>query len=123
MQVNDDDSCQLEIVHPPSNPNLPILWAFLILFITEIIWLIIKMIYKNPRYRQYFIQKFVRAQSEQNDSILDATEYDQHNENIVENVPRRKTKRVKCLDAFRGLAIVIMIFVNYGGGGYSFFAQ
>ena len=29
-----------------------------------------------------------------------------------------KRKRVKSLDAFRGLSITIMIFVNYGGGGY-----
>ena len=29
-----------------------------------------------------------------------------------------KPKRVKSLDAFRGLSITIMIFVNYGGGGY-----
>ena len=40
----------------------------------------------------------------------------------AEERPRRK-RRVKSLDAFRGLAIVIMIFVNYGGGGYSFFAH
>lgn len=29
--------------------------------------------------------------------------------------------RVKSLDVFRGLAIILMIFVNYGGGQYSFF--
>lgn len=34
---------------------------------------------------------------------------------------RRETGRLKSLDAFRGLAIVLMIFVNYGGGGYWFF--
>lgn len=35
-----------------------------------------------------------------------------------------KTKvssRVMSLDTFRGLSITIMIFVNYGGGGYWFF--
>ena len=35
----------------------------------------------------------------------------------------KSRRRVKSLDAFRGLSIVIMIFVNYGGGGYYFFAQ
>ena len=33
----------------------------------------------------------------------------------------KKARRVKSLDAFRGLAITIMIFVNYGGGSYYFF--
>ena len=46
-----------------------------------------------------------------------------YRETPLEERPRRKNKRVRSLDAFRGLAIVIMIFVNYGGGGYSFFAQ
>ena len=34
-----------------------------------------------------------------------------------------RSKRLKSLDTFRGLALTIMIFVNYGGGGYFFFAH
>ncbi|EEB11606.1 conserved hypothetical protein [Pediculus humanus corporis] len=34
---------------------------------------------------------------------------------------RIKNSRIKSLDAFRGLAILIMIFVNYNGGDYSVF--
>ena len=33
----------------------------------------------------------------------------------------RQSRRVKSLDAFRGLSITVMIFVNYGGGSYYFF--
>ena len=29
--------------------------------------------------------------------------------------------RLGCLDTFRGLSLYLMIFVNYGGGGYHFF--
>jgi heparan-alpha-glucosaminide N-acetyltransferase len=32
----------------------------------------------------------------------------------------KKKKRVVSLDVFRGMCITIMIFVNYGGGGYCF---
>lgn len=32
-----------------------------------------------------------------------------------------KKKRLQSLDTFRGMSLVIMIFVNYGGGGYWFF--
>ena len=35
--------------------------------------------------------------------------------------PRPKKERVLSLDTFRGLSVAIMIFVNYGGGGYWFF--
>ncbi|XP_062520887.1 heparan-alpha-glucosaminide N-acetyltransferase-like [Corticium candelabrum] len=34
---------------------------------------------------------------------------------------KQATRRSKPLDAFRGLSLVVMIFVNYGGGGYWFF--
>ena len=39
-------------------------------------------------------------------------------ENETENDKDRakKRRRVKSLDAFRGVAMVVMIFVNYGGG-------
>jgi uncharacterized membrane protein len=33
----------------------------------------------------------------------------------------KKTKRLSSLDTFRGIALLLMIFVNYGGGGYWFF--
>ncbi|OWF52104.1 heparan-alpha-glucosaminide N-acetyltransferase-like isoform X2 [Mizuhopecten yessoensis] len=44
------------------------------------------------------------------------------NINPVDNEESRpKKERLKSLDTFRGLSIVIMIFVNYKGGGYWFF--
>ena len=36
-------------------------------------------------------------------------------------VEKKKPPRLQCLDAFRGMTILMMIFVNYGGGGYYFF--
>lgn len=42
--------------------------------------------------------------------------YTEENE---EEKPRKE--RLKSLDTFRGLSLVIMVFVNYGGGGYWFF--
>lgn len=31
----------------------------------------------------------------------------------------RRLSRMSSVDVFRGIAITLMIFVNYGGGGYS----
>ncbi|XP_070210479.1 heparan-alpha-glucosaminide N-acetyltransferase-like isoform X2 [Littorina saxatilis] len=39
----------------------------------------------------------------------------------VEVEQKQKKPRLKSLDTFRGLSLVVMIFVNYGGGGYWFF--
>lgn len=35
--------------------------------------------------------------------------------------PKKKPARLHSLDTFRGLTLCLMIFVNYGGGGYWFF--
>ncbi|XP_076868848.1 heparan-alpha-glucosaminide N-acetyltransferase [Brachyhypopomus gauderio] len=37
------------------------------------------------------------------------------------NIPATSGRRLRSLDTFRGLALVIMVFVNYGGGRYWFF--
>lgn len=43
--------------------------------------------------------------------------------NITQNKiqPGKSKERFKSLDTFRGLSLTLMIFVNYGGGGYWFF--
>lgn len=95
-------SCQLGVDEEPSNPYLPILWAFLVLLGVQLLWIVAgKVLSKYPELRR----------------MLKLNDYT----NDLEERPTKK--RVKSLDAFRGLAIVIMIFVNYGGGGYYFFAQ
>jgi predicted acyltransferase len=35
--------------------------------------------------------------------------------------PEIKSSRISALDTFRGLVICVMVFVNYGGGGFSIF--
>lgn len=42
---------------------------------------------------------------------------------VIERIPsvRKHPHRVKSIDVFRGLCIMLMIFVNYGGGKYWFF--
>ncbi|XP_026878406.2 heparan-alpha-glucosaminide N-acetyltransferase [Electrophorus electricus] len=45
-------------------------------------------------------------------------------EEIIEDCmdrDERKSSRLKSLDTFRGFSLTVMVFVNYGGGGYWFF--
>jgi len=46
-----------------------------------------------------------------------------HHLGSLDRTNQKRSKRLKSLDTFRGLALTIMIFVNYGGGGYFFFAH
>lgn len=40
---------------------------------------------------------------------------------VVEDIRTRARRRITTLDALRGLIVVLMVFVNFEGGGYSFF--
>lgn len=42
---------------------------------------------------------------------------------VVERPPsiRKHPHRIKSIDVFRGFCIILMIFINYGGGRYAFF--
>lgn len=111
-----DQNCSLEIIQDPSNPYFAILWAFFILGSLQISWIAGKSLYRN-KIKPFLIARSVRYGS----GLLDDDDHSDITETEQERAKRKR--RVRSLDAFRGLAIVIMIFVNYGGGGYSFFAQ
>lgn len=110
-------SCQLTAEIEPSNPYLPILWVFLFFLFLRLFWSLCKVTVKNPAIRQLIMK--IRMNSRSRSGLIIAEE---DTNNSLEETPPKK-RRVRSLDAFRGLAIVIMIFVNYGGGGYAFFAQ
>ncbi|EFA83209.1 hypothetical protein PPL_03999 [Heterostelium album PN500] len=81
----------------PINPFIPIAVAFGIAAGIAILWPIAVHYYKKSK--------------------SESLEYQLHH--LESNDPKKD--RMKSLDVFRGLSITIMIFVNYGGGGYWFF--
>ena len=121
-------SCEIQTLVEPRNPYLPILYAFLALFLIQVLT---TCIYHSRAVRKCLVSLWVRhwqAQSSETDAIIPRSNSEVESENagpVEASQPRetRISRRVKSLDAFRGLAIVLMIFVNYGGGGYWFFAH
>ncbi|GAM17710.1 hypothetical protein SAMD00019534_008850, partial [Acytostelium subglobosum LB1] len=88
----------VEVQLQPVNPFIPIAVAFAIFFFLALVW-----VFALYRYRAY------KAES---------LEYQLQQ---IEVSVEPKKDRLRSLDAFRGFSITIMIFVNYGGGGYWFF--
>ncbi|KAF2074610.1 hypothetical protein CYY_004080 [Polysphondylium violaceum] len=88
---------KIEIISKPYFSNIPIAVMFAILITLSIIWPIIIYFYKRSKRDSLEFQ----LQNLVNDGL--------------------KKDRMKSLDVFRGFCITIMIFVNYGGGGYWFF--
>ena len=123
----------------PVNAFLPIFWAFVLLCLLIGLRLTYQSIYKTAIFRRFLVWIQLRSG---NRLVSDTDEEQVCNRNVimihtmicvilqdtaqlVENaeVVARQSRRVRSLDAFRGLSITIMIFVNYGGGGYWFFAH
>nr|XP_022916136.1 heparan-alpha-glucosaminide N-acetyltransferase [Onthophagus taurus]XP_022916137.1 heparan-alpha-glucosaminide N-acetyltransferase [Onthophagus taurus]XP_022916138.1 heparan-alpha-glucosaminide N-acetyltransferase [Onthophagus taurus] len=83
--------CNTRVLKQPVNIYLPILTVILIYSIFFLI----------PLYS--IVKKYVFKKDVKNESD-----------------PVTTKERLKSLDTFRGISIVLMIFVNYGGGGYVF---
>ncbi|XP_064004581.1 heparan-alpha-glucosaminide N-acetyltransferase isoform X1 [Pogoniulus pusillus] len=117
-------SCDLVINEGPINSYLPILFAFLVymgLFAILIVGhLSMKInpvrnwVYKtlNPRETDRLINSELGSPEAADPASSDPSPP------LWSAAPRQ---RLRSLDTFRGLSLIIMVFVNYGGGKYWFF--
>ncbi|KAJ8949967.1 hypothetical protein NQ318_002375 [Aromia moschata] len=104
------------IKEPADDVYLPILMAFVILFCFGTMWYMVKCIYKNSgRLRRLLLWS---SETEENLGGSSAG-----TPLVIERAPsiRKHPHRIKSVDVFRGLSIILMIFINYGGGKYWFF--
>lgn len=96
------------------NSNIPILVLFAILFAASLLYCITCIVIK--KYNQFRDTSPSENIQNEDNSLLVV------NEPIDENAkPVTTSERIKSIDAFRGLSIIIMVFVNYKGGKYWFF--
>ncbi|KAL4222015.1 hypothetical protein ACF0H5_018060 [Mactra antiquata] len=114
-------SCDLNLVNDPMTAEMPILYVAAGILV---LWIIVKAV-------AYCYS--VRVISESYDVKHD--EEGKTNTNNVQMAPvpvqvettevpmttHHKRSRLHSLDTFRGFSLLLMIFVNYGGGGYWFF--
>eukprot|EP01102_Stenamoeba_stenopodia_P018071 TRINITY_DN6579_c0_g1_i3.p1 TRINITY_DN6579_c0_g1~~TRINITY_DN6579_c0_g1_i3.p1 ORF type:complete len:477 (-),score=96.36 TRINITY_DN6579_c0_g1_i3:96-1526(-) len=101
MTANDLLTVVTSVDVEPTNANLPLLIAAIILIVAAAAWVAFSV------YR--------RRKQEADQEML------QRDTSSVNAIIKPKPSRLSSLDAFRGMCIGIMIFVNYGGGGYWFF--
>ncbi|XP_018335503.1 heparan-alpha-glucosaminide N-acetyltransferase [Agrilus planipennis] len=119
--VTDLNTCGIKIKVPADNAYLPVLTAMIILFLFGTIWYMIKCIYKCTKHLS-LVRRYVPWSTEIQTDL--GTPRNDGMPLVVERLPppvKKHPYRVKSIDVFRGLSIILMIFVNYGGGKYSFF--
>ena len=86
----DENKATLNILKPASNKYTPLYIAIGVIFVIIVSYNIYRLYPKDS-------------------NVID----DAINDHI-----KTKPKRVVSLDVFRGFSLIIMVFVNYGGGGY-----
>ncbi|CAG5128249.1 unnamed protein product [Candidula unifasciata] len=115
---NDNVTCNLVMNNDSADPFIPIYVAITVGILLALLWTCGKYLYRSGYIHR--VVCFWSTESMMSD-LGTPTNISQ-----VDNAasPERRTvvkERLKSLDTFRGIAITIMIFVNYGGGQYWFF--
>ncbi|XP_072293662.1 heparan-alpha-glucosaminide N-acetyltransferase [Eucyclogobius newberryi] len=108
-EVPSEPSCSLIVQKSPHNVYLPLLVAALVLLLLSVSIVAVPYIYKRRG-----TWTFVRA------VCCGSRGYSVDDNEPPECDPAKST-RLQSLDTFRGFAMTIIVFVNYGGGGYWFF--
>lgn len=130
QQSNQSESnnvkCELKVIRSPDYPYMPIWITLGVLFGMAVIWALLTCITRKCKAKCK--KKEPNIVNENGNEEGETAEMrvtvdgEQETPQEPENQPKAK-KRLKSLDTFRGIAITLMIFVNYGGGGYYFFGH
>ncbi|XP_052248072.1 heparan-alpha-glucosaminide N-acetyltransferase-like isoform X2 [Dreissena polymorpha] len=113
-------SCDLSLANDPASAELPILYVAAGIVGLWIIVKIFACVYRKrlSHKKEYSVESYL-TQPPDKTMEMKPTE-----STIREEIPpdtHSKRQRLHSLDTFRGLSLLMMIFINYGGGGYWFF--
>ncbi|XP_064918533.1 heparan-alpha-glucosaminide N-acetyltransferase isoform X2 [Columba livia] len=117
-------SCVLVINEGPINSYLPILFAFLVYMGILAVLIVGRLFMKIDPVRNWVYKKLNPRETDRlinsepgSPNAADPGSGDPAPQ-LWSSAPRQ---RLRSLDTFRGLSLIIMVFVNYGGGKYWFF--
>ncbi|NWH97822.1 HGNAT acetyltransferase, partial [Tichodroma muraria] len=117
-------SCDLIINEGPINSYLPILFAFLVYMGILAILIAGRLLMKIDPIRNWVYKKLNPRATDRmiNSELGSPNTTDSINcDPTPQSWSSGSRQRLRSLDTFRGLSLVIMVFVNYGGGKYWFF--
>ncbi|XP_030012124.1 heparan-alpha-glucosaminide N-acetyltransferase [Sphaeramia orbicularis] len=110
-----ETSCIHTVDKQPHSAYLPLLVAALLLAFIAALFVVAPYVY-----RRRCTSKFIKTVCCQ--SIQYSLDNDTPDACGAENsAAKSKPTRLRSLDTFRGFSLTVMVFVNYGGGGYWFF--
>ncbi|XP_062476603.1 heparan-alpha-glucosaminide N-acetyltransferase isoform X2 [Pezoporus occidentalis] len=117
-------SCDLVINEGPVNSYLPILFAFLVYTGALTILIVGRLLMKIHAVRNWVYKKLNPRETDRliNSELGSPNTADSVSSDLTPHLwSTASRQRLRSLDTFRGLSLIIMVFVNYGGGKYWFF--
>uniref|UniRef100_A0A3Q3C3Z8 Heparan-alpha-glucosaminide N-acetyltransferase n=2 Tax=Pseudocrenilabrinae TaxID=318546 RepID=A0A3Q3C3Z8_HAPBU len=115
-------NCSVVTDKDPVNSYIPILVAFLIYALLALVFAIGKKVWGLDAVRGLVLRLGSSMETERliNSELGPTRVVPPVTDNILPP-PLTSSRRLRSLDTFRGISLVIMVFVNYGGGRYWFF--
>lgn len=123
----DSATCDFSLANDPMVAEMPILYVGIGVVV---LWMIVKAVSYCYRVRlheetSYELDHHHDVNQEKETAVTNnAAMVTMSSESVAKDEQvntHNKRQRLHSLDTFRGLSLVIMIFVNYGGGGFWFF--
>ncbi|XP_008415073.1 heparan-alpha-glucosaminide N-acetyltransferase isoform X1 [Poecilia reticulata] len=115
-------NCSLVTNSEPVNSNMPILVAFFVFVGLALIFAVGCRVLRLGVVRGFVLRISGTMETERliNSELGSPRTDGLVTDNILPS-PANANRRLRSLDTFRGISLVIMVFVNYGGGRYWFF--
>ncbi|BFY98759.1 hypothetical protein BsWGS_01799 [Bradybaena similaris] len=124
-----ETACKLILANDPGIAELPILYVFIGLIALAVAYVAGKKLYfyirRTTVHKSDSMEVTSANDQDGGDAMMNNGRADkaENSENTTKVAPeqQKQKQRLKSLDTLRGLTLILMIFVNYGGGGYWFF--
>ncbi|EHB15173.1 Heparan-alpha-glucosaminide N-acetyltransferase, partial [Heterocephalus glaber] len=118
-------ACDLVVNKNPVDSNLPVSVAFLVGLVLIIAISFLRFLLSLEDFK-YWVSKAINSQ--ETDHLINSDLGSPSGADPLTGDPQPEAQcasasghRLRCLDTFRGIALVLMVFVNYGGGRYWYF--
>ncbi|RVE76175.1 hypothetical protein OJAV_G00007530 [Oryzias javanicus] len=122
LNGSDQVNCSVVTDAVPVNSYIPILVAFFVFVGLALMFAVAKRIMRFDVVKRFAIR--IGGSMETERLINSELGSPRTEVPVTDNIlppPQSPSKRLRSLDTFRGISLVIMVFVNYGGGRYWFF--
>ncbi|XP_056840862.1 heparan-alpha-glucosaminide N-acetyltransferase isoform X1 [Rattus norvegicus] len=121
----DDIACDLVVNENPVDSNLPVSIAFLVGLALVIAISILKLLLSLDDINNWISKAIASRETDRliNSELGSPSRADPLGADCQPETRRASAlpHRLRCVDTFRGVALILMVFVNYGGGKYWYF--